>query len=100
MRLTRRRDLKNVIDPAQANLFDSPEVAVEAHRALLTPDQIWNSIDAQSLVESHEDKRNREEASTVQSREAGSIYFDVGEHGTRWWYYCDWHDRWRRVRRA
>ena len=57
MRLTRRRDLKNVIDPAQANLFDSPEVAVEAHRALLTPDQIWNSIDAQSLVESHEDKR-------------------------------------------
>ena len=52
-----RKVLKDVFDPAQHDLFEGSTVAVEGHRAVLTPDEIWASIDAQSLAEAHEDKR-------------------------------------------
>ena len=52
-----RKASKDSVDPAQASFFESPEQAVEAHRALLTPDQMWEAIDAKALVEAHEDKR-------------------------------------------
>lgn len=64
-------------DPAQGNLFDGRNFATKAHRAVLTPDEIWATIDEQSLAKAYEDKR-------VERKPAGFSLSKLGEYISMW----------------